>query len=467
MQRVALLVVLLAVGCTKRNPAVCCTTAEDCAAKGLPEGTNCADGLRCVQNECEAPQSCQAASDCEPPTPMCAPDGVCGECVDSSTCGDGVCDDVLHACRDCTSDDECATGFCSPATNRCAPGTITPRYLPTICDAPATTAMAISIAAIVDTSTDSECIGGIVDQAGAPDICVLHHSSITIAATGSLRATGTRALALVSDSDIEVAGTIDVSADADASGPGGSVRSGGSAASDGFGGGGAGFKTPGGAGGSNTVDGGAANGGTSRDAVASQVFLGGARSGVTAGGVPGGGGGGALIIVSCRGGVVVSGLIDASGGGGEGGQVVSPNPSTEPHGGAGGGSGGHVLLQGRRVSVLGQLFANGGGGGSGRPYLSPGETGNAGSDGLRSDSCAPGGFPTKAGAGGDGGCQEALPGIGEATQTDPIMDQVGSAAGGGGSVGFLRVAVPTGVPPELAPVLVSPLFEQVEALETH
>src|SRR5687767_13104150 len=72
-----------AVGCgTKRNEAVCCTTEEDCAEKGLSPDFTCGQGLVCVKNEC-IDASCQADSDCFPTAPFCAPEGSCVECLDS------------------------------------------------------------------------------------------------------------------------------------------------------------------------------------------------------------------------------------------------------------------------------------------------------------------------------------------------------------------------------------------------
>lgn len=462
MRRVALLAVLLAVGCTKRNPAVCCTTAEDCAAKGLPEGTNCADGLRCVQNECEAPQSCQAASDCEPPTPMCAPDGVCGECVDSSTCGDGVCDDVMHACRDCTSDDECATGFCSPATNRCAPGTITPRYLPTICETPATAPM--EIAADTEWSTADQC-DMIVTQAQGPAICVIRYTAFRVAPAARLRAYGSNALAIVANSELVIDGFVDVSGNGSFAGPGVLVADAAgqpSSTSSAAGGGGGGFRTHGGHGGTQTT-GGAQNGGSARDGTGNYLLAGANGGGISV--VSGGGGGGAITLIACRGRVDIAGIIDAGGGGGRAGYFKETEPF--PFGGAGGGAGGNVVLQGRHVTVTGKLFANGGAGGSGRPDTSDTAEGAPGDDATPSTDCALGGAATRSATGGDGGCGLAPAKDGSRWRVDTSTVVQPSGGGGGGSVGYLQVFTPAGVEPTLTPAAISPGLEVPGTIETH
>lgn len=441
-------------GCTKRNPAVCCTSATDCAAQGLPEGTSCADGLTCVRNQCEAPVGCEADSDCADPTPLCSTDGICVECIDSSTCGDRVCDTAIHTCRECTSDDECSTGFCSPATNTCAPGTLTPRYLPTICDTPATTELHIT-----SDNQSVEC-SEIVPQSAGPSICVVRHTRITVAPSVTWRRTGGAALAVVADDEVTIDGILDVSASGTTSGPGGSFTSSGGNANntEAAGGGGAGFKTAGGHGGT-IVDGGANNGGPPRDAVSASELLAGARSGTDL--MHGGGGGGAVTLIACRGHVSVSGMIAANGGGGDGGAVLKFQEFG--HGGWGGGSGGNVVLQGRRVTVTGQLFANGGGGGGGgKPNTSDTAVGDPGSDGLRAETCAPGGR-----MGGDGGCFGKLPKNGTKWRVVMGAQSQPSAGGGGGSVGYLQVYTPEGVAPTLTPSAVSPGFEPPGTIPTH
>jgi hypothetical protein len=42
-----------------------------------------------------------------------------------------------------------------------------------------------------------------------------------------------------------------------------------------------------------------------------------------------------------------------------------------------------------------------------------------------------------------------------------------SAGGGGGSVGFLRTAMPAGLTPTIITAVVSPAFSENESIETH
>jgi len=141
------------------------------------------------------------------------------ECVDSSKCGDQVCDSTSHTCRSCANDSECPNGFCANDTHTCNT-TIVPKYLPDICDVPATlTTLEIVADTTLTTSDDAECTM-VVTPAAGPPICVLRYGTISIDAAATLKAVGTRALALVADNDVTMAGTLDVSADATLSGPG-------------------------------------------------------------------------------------------------------------------------------------------------------------------------------------------------------------------------------------------------------
>jgi hypothetical protein len=131
------LVVLVACG-TKVNPDVCCTDAADCAAKGVPDGSICTDGLVCRGNSCIA-ETCVTSDQCEPGAPFCSSamlctatcamdsecpgfggevtskfceSGACVQCRDVTDCSDGspVCD--AGSCRACRLDSECASGAC-------------------------------------------------------------------------------------------------------------------------------------------------------------------------------------------------------------------------------------------------------------------------------------------------------------------------------------------------------------------
>lgn len=340
-----------------------------------------------------------------------------------------------------------------------------PRYLPDVCDVGVPDELVVSSDAMFDTNLDAICNGGIIVQAGAAEICVVHHDTITIDAGAAFKVGGARALALVADHALTIAGTLDVSADRTTNGPGGGViRSGtapGNSEVGGAGGGGSGFQTPGGAGATSAIDGGGGNGGAQQlDPATLNVLVGGPRpDGMMSSLDPGpAGGGGAATLISCNGTVSVTGLIDAGGGGGEGGFPVFIGEI----GGFGGGAGGYVVLQGIAVSVTGELYANGGGGGAG--MTSARNEGIAGSDGTRSATAgASGGVapPNETQHGGNGGFVGGLPAVGAhgASNTSP--------GGGGGSMGFFQSYTPAGVSPTLTPSAASPGFQPNANIKTR
>jgi len=322
-----------------------------------------------------------------------------------------------------------------------------PRYLPDICDQLATLpSLEITTTASFDTNLDASCTGGVVAQLEKPDICVVRYGTFTLDDAKTLTVTGSRALAIVTDGDLQIVGTLDAAAHAGANGPGGGTRSSGGISTGSNaaakGGGGAGFRQIGGDGGSATQNGGGAAGGPALSANGLASLIGGPKSD--------GGGGGAVTLISCRGAVVVSGTIGVGGGGGIAGFDVISGPSLGEIAGYGGGAGGQVLLQGLDVRVTGSLFANGGGGGSGAPANDlAGDPGDDGS--FSSTSCTAGGVRSPGGAGGKGGCG-ANPQSGQA----PSSSTATTPGGGGGSAGFLFVYVPEGVTPTLLPAEVSP-----------
>lgn len=141
---VAVLVVVLA-SCTKKNPAVCCTTAVQCDEYGFDELTPCQGFEVCVDGLCEAP-TCTTSSDCAEPSPYCvntvcsatcdgdesctgaglgtycALSGACVECLTSEQCTApeaAVCSDTTNTCKPCAADDECASGICLAAEGVC------------------------------------------------------------------------------------------------------------------------------------------------------------------------------------------------------------------------------------------------------------------------------------------------------------------------------------------------------------
>lgn len=137
-----LCIVVVLVGCTERNPNVCCTTAEDCMAQGLPTATSCAEGLLCRGNQCIA-QPCTSSLMCDSAAPYCSStcqkqcsddaqcpgfgqaesgrfcvSGGCVQCREDVDCPEAtpVCESA--SCRKCVIDDDCASQY---ATSTQAP----------------------------------------------------------------------------------------------------------------------------------------------------------------------------------------------------------------------------------------------------------------------------------------------------------------------------------------------------------
>ncbi|MBA2540860.1 MAG: hypothetical protein H0V17_14570 [Deltaproteobacteria bacterium] len=353
---------------------------------------------------------------------------------------------------------ECEFGCGETGCNVCNTSTceqhIIPKYLPAICDDLATTDLTVSANLTLDTDDDASCTS-VAAQPTGPEICIVHHQSISILENQTLTVTGTRAIALVGDRGVDVRGILDASASTTLNGPGGGFKKSGSGGS--LAGGGAGHHTRGGHGGSNT-DGGATNGGLQEPSPASLAELfGGTQPTLTSPGKAPGGAGGAVALICCRCTAQVIGVVDVGGGGGRGGENPLGGGVAPP---GGGGAGGTVVLQGLGVEVTGQIFANGGGGGGGGLIV---ERGDPGEDGTRSATCASGGL-NNAGAvsGGAGGCATADARDGRAAVTN------GPPAGaGGGSTGFLLTYTPQGVAPLLNPLLVSPAFETNGTIATN
>jgi hypothetical protein len=382
----------------------------------------------------------------------------CNECVpNGAQCVGGT----LQLCGSDgrpQSMETCRAGCVDSTTPHC--GYLEPKYLPDICDQLATLPeLLISGNSTLDTSLDASCSGGVMNQVDGPQICVIRHSAIRVEAGATLSVTGTRALALVGDSSVDIDGIVDVSANTFTSGPGGGVTTSGSAApSFSTGGGGAGFKGPGGAGASMTTNGGALNGGVAVPLAAVTAFVGGPKGAVNGALLSAGGGGGALTAIACRGDVRVSssGLIDAGGGGGFGGRNIVMDSSP-----TGGGAGGNVILQGLSVIVSGSFFANGGGGGAG--FSETVVFGADGQDGGRSATAAAPGGPAagNAGAGGSGSVKTA-PNANEGNigrmPTSPNAP-FGFPGAGGGGAGYFQTFTPTGVTPAINPAASSPDFE--------
>jgi hypothetical protein len=324
--------------------------------------------------------------------------------------------------------------------------------------------LAFTNAGSFDPNLDANCNGGVVAQTGGPDLCVVHYRSISIADGSTVLITGNgtaqgRVIAFVADDDLTIAGTLDIAAHGAKNGPGGGVLDSGGHANNptGNGGGGAGGSTPGAPGGNASIDGGASNGGAAiMNPALFSALIGGSSCGRGAT-LPDvddmfmAGGGGAATLVSCHGVVMVSGIISAGGAGGIAGFKFGTSIFVP---GQGGGAGGYVVLQGLKVDVTGQLFANGGAGGGGMQSNQNG--GMAGQDGQLSDvfPAQGGSTQTDEGAGGAGGIGTADPQKGKHP-----AGAGATAGGGGGSVGFLQIYTPEGLSPTVTPSHVSPAFQ--------
>ncbi|MGE5182598.1 MAG: hypothetical protein ACM31C_11070 [Acidobacteriota bacterium] len=467
--RVAVLVLILSVtGCTKKNPLLVCPggTCSD------PQFPFCdADGA--ISGE---PGTCIAVS-CAPNTFVaCDGDNVItcdqvGTNYDTQHCVSG-CNDQLGACNACQPNmSACgadgtlhvcdAQGIDTPV--RCAAGCIdapaphcayvSPHYLPGACDGTAQGSLNIASDQTLDTSMDATCNGGIVQQIGAPDICVVRYATLSVSPTAVLRVIAStmgtnvknRPIAFIVDGDLVIDGELDAAArgprsSSQSSGPGGGYVSEFNGDLSTGGAGGAGFATTGGSGGNTVADGGAQNGGAQLPNPLTSVFEGGPSS-------PGGGGGG-VMLVSCHGTVKISGVVSLGGGGGISGYI-----STFCFPGSGGGAGGSLLVEGMNVEITGSLFANGGGGGAGCAPGTQATSDQHGADGPLSDTTAAAGgiAVTGAGSGGAGGIGPNAPGDGRRSTVSG--DHPG---GGGGSIGWLQVGVPNGVTPSVTPLHASP-----------
>lgn len=423
----------------------------------------------------ENPRSCLDGYCSEAAYPFCDTDGSIGgtkfECVAvACTAGDfGGCregqalschpDGTTYNVEACEFGCDENYGGCLP----CEPGTptcgsrIVPKYLPEVCE---TFASAPTLVVEGDTAwnTNDEalCNGGVVDQQDAPQICVVRYGEITIARSANLVVIGDRAIALVSDGRHLVDGVLNVGSSTK-SGPGGGYHLSLTATTLAVGDGGAGFKTAGGAGGSGTADGGAANGAPPAVAPALLDELVGGTS-TRNNYISSTRAGGAATLISCRGEVEIRGLVDANGDGGIGGGCLVEPCTTS----GGGGSGGHVAIQGMRVTITGELYANGGSGAGG---FTPGSTfGAKGRRGERSSNAAAGPVGSGGGGnGGNGGAATTLPGSG----TRPTTGSSGIGGAGGGSVGFFHTFTPDGVTPLVTPRVASPAVEPNRTLRTR
>lgn len=299
-------------------------------------------------------------------------------------------------------------------------------------------------------------------------VAVLSLAGLELTASTTLRIAGTRPLIIAVHGGAMIDGSVNVSAEAASSGPGGGAcvaGEGGDAAATparwtaGGGGGGGGFGSSGGVGGTGDVEPGNTKtpGGTAITASPDTMIVplrGGCSGGAggeedprcTSAGTPGaGGGGGGALQISVRNGLTVgSGARLAANGGGAVRGINGPyaGGAHVGAGGGGGGSGGAIFLEGLTLSIAPSalLCANGGSGGGGS-HNSDGPV-TDGVDGSCAAAAAPGGNGVNA-SGGDGAFGSTAAAKGEA---GTLQDDGGG--GGGGGVGRIRVRAATGARPQ-------------------
>lgn len=233
-------------------------------------------------------------------------------------------------------------------------------------------------------------------QPNGLELLVLPMRSLQIAPNTTFRISGSRPVALVVFGDVNLGGTLDVSANGTSGGPGnhwqcdlqGNNKSegwnGGDTRSDGGangGGGGGAFAAVGGNGGdSGGVNSGLDSaGGRPRGTEALSPLIPGCRGGWGGGCGQAPGGGGGAVELAASGTITITGSVLARGANGS-------NGCDSSGGAAGGGSGGGILLQGNQLLLSGSLNAEGGNGGRGASggnggpggTSGPGENGNPG-----------------------------------------------------------------------------------------
>lgn len=285
--------------------------------------------------------------------------------------------------------------------------------------------------------TDDGTITGVATGYGnvlRGSVRVLEVKSLAI--TGPITITGSKALALVANGAIAVGGVIDARGPcatnprsagpgghdggaSDANGPGPGGGTGGTGKNDG--GGGGGYGGMGGVG-----DGSDAGGQNFGDMKISMLVGGGGGGGGHNQG-KGGGGGGAIQLVSNT-----SITIAANSGINAGGCGGTSTNNDNNAGGGGGGAGGTILLEAPVVKIAGALAVNGGGGGGS----------SNGSAATLDRTPAPGG-----GTGGDGASAGTNRG-----------SSGGSAGGGGGGLGRIRVNTRSGMATLMPGNVLSPSF---------
>ena len=232
---------------------VCDTAAQMCV--------QCLDNSQCLTGACNtSTHTCVNCNDntqctsgaCDTTTHTCL------ECSTNAQCGAQVCGPT--ECVACSADAQCASGLCDAATGLCLTASaVVPKFAPQVCQTLSSTpSLDVNVSVTLSTTDIATCSGGVIVQTSGPEICVIHVGRLSISALATLKVTGSRAIALVADRAITLAGTLDLDATQTTNGPGGGTAVvGGPLGVDG--GGGAGFRTAGGHGGNATGGGGAGN----------------------------------------------------------------------------------------------------------------------------------------------------------------------------------------------------------------
>jgi hypothetical protein len=316
--------------------------------------------------------------------------------------------------------------------------------------------LAIEVPAVIDTAmcTASSADARVVRQRDGSEVCALLVRQLRIATTGTLRAFGWRPLVILASGDVEIAGTLDVSARGGENGAGGGVGGrpnsrDGSGIVRGLGGRAEGeFGDGGGAGGGLCFAGGrGGRGGGGEGGERSEGMMttlepltGGGGGGLGPGGARPtpdgnfgiGGAGGGAVQVSARGRLRVTGRVLAGGGGGGGG-AYDPRIANWGAGGGGGGGGG-ILLEATelRIEPTAMLLATGGSGGAGASSELPVAGGTDGREAATRVAGGVGGGMYGASGGASGGGSEGPGADGGASGSAG-----GNGGGGGGGAGCI------------------------------
>lgn len=313
---------------------------------------------------------------------------------------------------------------------------------------------------LVDIDTDACAVAGIathvVPQPGGLPMCVVALRNLRVRAGGVLSASGSRPLVVLAAGDIEVVGSIDVSAQQGRPGAGGGAGGLGDMLNgegiangtagvhvdsfDDGGGGGGGLCGGGGAGGL----GGTAAGGPGGAAVPTELtpLVGGSGGGrgrgttLSTSSLAGyGGAGGGAVQLSAFGTLRLAGVVRAGGGGGGGGAAATFGGANWGSGG-GAGSGGAVLFEAARVEVTTGarvVVAGGGGGGA----AAAGRSGANGGDGTAVPASVGGAGGAPGAAGGDGALRVR---DGESGDSNAVPTANGGGGGGGSGCIVARTA---------------------------